>query len=500
MSDAPRLSRRDLIGAGAAIGAGALAASPLLARAGEGVAAAAARRCAGKLTDIEHIVILMQENRSFDQYFGTFPGVRGFDDKRNRIAFRQLGYTGTGNVNGKLLPFHLNGRQPVGQCVTDPTHDWGPQHVSRNGGANNKFYEAHAPAEYDGPAAPTVMGYFGSEDIPFYWRLAQEYTLCDAYYCSVLGPTQPNRAYAVSAWLGQDGENGGPTLSTKFDINGFVGDFTWTTMPELLSARGITWKSYTQVGGQFDNIFTCFSKFKTDPALKALGIDPVYPQDFMGDLARGELPQVSFIQVAFNESEHAAFPPALGEYAASQVLHAIWDRPEIWRKTAVIINYDENGGFFDHVAPPVPEPGTKGEYLTMSELPPEASGIRGPIGLGFRVPCMVVSPWSRGGLVCREALDHTSVLRLIERRWGVEVPNLSEWRRSVTGDMTEAFDFASKPDFSVPRLPHTSNTSPLTTTAQCTTTDPPPYPVPSHIRMPKQVRSRRRPRRPSGIC
>jgi phospholipase C len=271
-------------------------------------------------------------------------------------------------------------------------------------------------------------------------------------------------------------------------------------MPERLSAKGITWKSYTQALGQFDNIFTCFSNFKNDPALNALGIAPVYPDDFVADLDAGNLPQVSFIQVAFNESEHAAFPPALGEYAMNNVLQSVWAHPEIWKKTAVVINYDENGGFFDHVPPPVPKDGTAGEFLTMTDLPPEAGGVRGPVGLGFRVPCMIVSPWTRGGLVSSKTFDHTSVLRMIETRFGVQIPNLSKWRRKNTEDLFEAFDFASKPDYSVPTLPPVSNTSPLTTTAECTQFTPPPYPVPSSIKMPRQEKAKRKVRRPSGPC
>ncbi len=492
-------TRREILKAGAVAGASAAAAGPLTMLASDATTAvAAARRCRGKLDDIEHFVILMQENRSFDQFFGTFPGVAGFDDRRNRRAFYQHGYTGTGSQKGNLLPFHFDGSQPIGQCVPDPTHDWAPQHRSRNRGRNNQFYNAHAPAQYDGPAAPGVMGYYRQPDIPVHWQIAKQYTLCDQYHCSVLGPTQPNRSYAVSAWLGQNGGNGGPTIETVFDANGFIGDFTWRTMPERLGARGVTWKSYTQPGGQFDNIFTCFSRFKTNPTLNALGIKPVYPDDFVEDINSGNLPQVSFIQVAFNQSEHAAFPPALGEFAMAGVLKAIWSRPNLWRKTAIIINYDENGGFFDHVAPPIAKPGTRGEYLTMPNLPPEAGGIRGPIGLGFRVPCMIVSPWTRGGLISSKRFDHTSVLRMLETRFGARVPNLTAWRRRVTNDLTEAFNFGARPNFSVPHLPPTSDTSPLTTTAECTQFSPPPYPVPSKTAIPRQQRSRRRVRRPSG--
>jgi len=493
-----RTTRRELLQTGAVLGAGAMAAGPLLAPMTNAVAAA--KKCQGKLDDIEHFVIFMQENRSFDQYFGTFPGVIGFDDMKNRQAFGQPGYTGTGSVDGKLFPFHFDGQQPVGQCVADPTHNWAPQHISRNGGKNNMFYSSHADPQYDGDAAPGVMGYYKQQDIALHWKLAQQYTLCDRYHCSVLGPTQPNRSYAISASIGEDGTGGGPTLTTKFDGSGFIGDFTWPTYPEKLSDKGITWKSYTQQLGQFDNIFTCFSAYKNDPALNALGIQPTYPDDFVTDLAANDLPQVSFVQINFFQSEHAAGSPAAGAYGISQVLQNIWKYPKTWKKTAIILNYDENGGFFDHVAPPVPPAGTPGEFLTVNPLPAEAGGIAGPVGLGFRVPCLVISPWSKGGLIDSNTYDHTSVLRMLETRFNVKIPNLSKWRRKNTADLTEAFNFKAKPDFSVPKLPATSITSPLTTTQECDGQQPPPYPVPATTKIPKQEKLKGKVKRPSGPC
>jgi phospholipase C len=342
------------------------------------------------------------------------------------------------------------------------------------------------------------MGYFERQDIPYYWALARAFTLCDMYHCSVLGPTEPNRLYSVSATLDPAGRRGGPSLNTVFNGQGLVGNYSWTTMPEQLQARAISWKSYTQASGQFDDPFPAFRQFHTNPTLNRLGIQPTYPADFEADLARDQLPAVSWVQVSFDQSEHPGFPPAKGEFAVDRVLRAIWSRPNIWRKTVVIVNHDENGGFFDHVAPPTPPRGTKGEFLTVGRLPAHAGGIRGPIGLGFRVPCIVVSPWTRGGLVCSDVFDHTSVLRLIERRFGAEVPNLSKWRRSVSGDLTTVFNFAAPPNFSIPTLPPTSATLPLVTTGQCASSSLKPYPVPKRISMPRQRRGRAR--RPSGIC
>ncbi|HUZ30418.1 MAG TPA: alkaline phosphatase family protein [Solirubrobacteraceae bacterium] len=521
---APELTRRDLLKAGAALGGTAAAYGAL---GGNWLGSAAAQTtgaCRPGLQDIEHVVILMQENRPFDQFFGTFPGVRGFADPANRQAFFQPGYRGRGSRQGRLIPFRFDGHKPIGQCIGSiekPNHDWIPQHRSWNQGRNDRFYQVHT--QWDGNQAQNVMGYYTQSDIPYFWALAREYTLCDMYFSSVIGPTESNRLYSVSATLDPDGRHGGPCLATHF--NAFYGlsgpgpkyfgrpwAYHWTTMPEQLEARGITWKSYTQplelrdpgpkliLSGNLDSPFSAFRQFRTG-RLNQFGIQPTFPNDFLQDLDRRQLPAVSWIQVNFNYSEHPNFAPAQGEYAVDQVLRAIWAHPDIWRKTVVIINHDENGGFFDHVAPPTAPRGTKGEWLTVKRLPVQAGGIRGPIGLGFRVPCIIVSPWTRGGLVCSDTFDHTSVLRLIERRFGAEVPNLSKWRRSVAGDLTPAFNFRAAPDYSVPKLPPTSLSSPRVNSSLCDfhgETGGSPYPLPARIPFPRQQPGR--PRRPSGSC
>src|SRR6516165_7784583 len=140
------------------------------------------------------------------------------------------------------------------------------------------------------------------------------------------------------------------------------------------------------------------------------------------------------------ECEHPAAPPEWGEYLVQQILNILVSNPGVWAQTVFIVNYDENGGFFDHVPPPTAPTGTAGEYLTT--LPAAAGGIAGPIGLGFRTPCLVVSPFSRGGYRYSGVLDHTSLLRFIETRFGVAVPNLTAWRREATGDMTGALALA----------------------------------------------------------
>jgi phospholipase C len=428
----------------------------------------------GKLSDIEHVVILIQENRSFDHYFGMYNGVRGFGDHRGRSHFFQKG------ENGKVVhPFHFE----TG-CMDDITHDWAPQHQAWNGGRMNRFLSVHQ--KVNGAAGGETMGYYDRTDLPFYYALADKFTLCDGYHCSVIGPTDPNRLMSMSAWLDPAGTHGGPFLETL--LTGRTGRFSWTTMPERLSAHGVSWKQYTDpAGGVLDNVLTYFKQYGTGSRLYDRGIAPT-TADFMTDVQRGHLPQVSWILLGVGEAEHPQFSsPQAGQTGARQVVEALVSNPELWRKTALFITWDENGGFFDHVAPPTPPKGTKGEYLTVSKLPQAAGGIRGPIGLGFRVPMLVVSPFSRGGLVCSDTFDHTSTLRFLETRFRVPVPNLSRWRRRTTGDLTTAFNFAARPKSARPALPGPG-------TETCSK-----FPPVSSTRQPfpKQAKGRRR--RPSGV-
>jgi phospholipase C len=170
--------------------------------------------------------------------------------------------------------------------------------------------------------------------------------------------------------------------------------------------------------------------------------------------------------------------------------------PKVWAKTAFIITYDENGGFFDHVVPPTAPPGTPGEYLTASGIAagPEATPFYGPIGLGHRVPTLVVSPFSRGGYVATETFDHTSTLRLLEKRFGVEVPNLTAWRRQTVGDLTSAFNFGCATDVTVPALPNATEAFKI---AQQECTSLPPLAGWTDQEMPKQEPGTR-PR--AGLC
>jgi phospholipase C len=477
------LTRRETLARAGAAGLGLTALGGGLEALLAGAAAAAPRT--GSLHDIEHVIFLVQENRSFDHYFGTLRGVRGFADKRGAAAFRQKDPAGH-----QVLPFHLG----MQYCMPDLTHDWGPQHLSWNGGRMNRFVAVHD--EVDTPAGTGIetMGYYTRSDLRFYYALADAFTICDGYHCSVIGPTDPNRIMSMSATLDPSGAKGGPLVETLTGTrSSLAGAFRWTTMPERLQKQGVSWKIYMAQtnGGIFDNVLTYFAPYTKPGELADRALHTSYPNDFLSDIRHNRLPSVSWILTDLLQTEHPGFSSAAeGEVAAAEIVKAVMSNPKVWSKTALVITWDENGGFFDHVAPPVAPPGTPGEYLTVSPLPAAANGIAGPIGLGFRVPMLIVSPFTRGGLVCSDTFDHTSMLRFVETRFGVEVPNLSAWRRKVTGDLTSAFNFAAAPQDGRPRLP-----APRTGSVQeCVSPSPVHVPKPS---FPRQEPGRRR--RPSGI-
>jgi phospholipase C len=436
----PYLTRRRLLTSAGALATAAFAAEFLPAN----VRRAMARPSSGRphrLTDIKHVVILMQENRSFDHYFGTLPGVRGFSDTHarrlgtGRSVFHQ---PDPANPRGYLLPFHLDTSTTSAQAIPSTNHGWKTQHAAWNGGKMDNWVSAHRAA--DGENGPYTMGYYMREDIPFHYALAESFTICDRYHCSVMGPTWPNRLYLMSGTIDPDGRAGGPLLD-----NSAPHPLRWPTYPEALTRAGVSWKVYQEVDNYACNVLEYFAAFQDAPTRSPLYRNGLrtYPADqFEYDAAHGRLPTISWLIPTSYQSEHPDYTPAAGaDYIASK-LGVIAADPEVWAKTVFILTYDENDGLFDHVTPPTPPAATPGEYV---------HGL--PIGAGFRVPCIIVSPWTQGGWVAGQPFDHTSILRFCERITGVRAPNLSAWRRSTFGDLTSAFNFgtAAPP----PRLPDT---------------------------------------------
>jgi phospholipase C len=501
-----RIDRRTFLGGTLAAGAGLLAAA---CSGTSTVAKAATTLPAGSdLGAIEHVVILMQENRSFDHYFGSYPGVRGFDDHpAHELGVFAQPWTGnrTATPLGSVLPFHLGVAAGTGECTHDLNHFWAAQHQCWNNGAMDAFVSTHASPNFEGPGyGPLTMGYHTRADLPYHYALADAFTLCDGYHASVLGPTHPNRLMAMSGTIDPTGRHGGPVLTTNADPAAKF-SVSWSTMPEVLEDAGISWKTYTPPGDAYrvtnpevmgisDAVLPYFSQY-SDPAsaLYQKAFVPTFPADFAADVRSGALPKVSWVIPPLGYDEHPPAPPALGAGFIDQVLQTLVSNQKVWAKTVLFVTYDENDGLFDHVAPPVPPVGTAGEYLTMNPLPGDAAGVAGPIGLGYRVPMLVVSPFSRGGHIASEVFDHTSQLLFLEERFGVTAPNLSAWRRSTVGDLTATLQMGN-PVTTTPRLPSTSGDTPTGVQALgCQSGDivelrgdQPLIPVPNPQKMPTQ--------------
>jgi phospholipase C len=419
----PAVSRRSVLTTATALSG--IAAAGVLPASLRKAIAATPTGIRGKLADIEHIVILMQENRSFDHYFGTMPGVRGFRDPTaiklpsGKSVFYQ---PDSSRADGYLTPFHLDTKTTAAQVVTSLDHGWATQHQAWDNGAMDDWVAAKTDF---------TMGYYTQDDIPFHWALAKAFTLCDNYHCSVLSSTDPNRLYMWTGMIDPNGTGGGPVISNDEAVN-----LSWTTYPERLEAAGISWQVYQEEDNYDDNAlewFTQFDQASTSSPLWQRGMQTRPAGWFEADARAGRLPQVSWLVAPSAQTEHPDYMPAAGAEYIAQKLDAIASNEDLWRKTLFILTYDENDGYFDHVVPPTAPAGTAGEYV---------EGL--PIGLGFRVPCTLISPWTAGGNVYSGTLDHTSLIRIIETRFGVREPNISAWRRATCGDFTQALRFSGR--------------------------------------------------------
>ncbi|MFG2329161.1 phosphocholine-specific phospholipase C [Streptomyces sp. NPDC048604] len=441
-------------------------------------AAMAAEPPAGALSAVKHVVVLMQENRSFDHYFGTLRGVRGFSDRNavelpsGRPVFEQpapLGRT--------VLPFPIRGAAETQrkdlQYIGDLDHSW-------SGGAK-AWHDGWMDGWVSAKTAAT-MAYYDRQDLPLHYELADAFTVCDAYHSSIHTSTSPNRNHLWSGWTGYEAD-GSRAVTNAAYAEGTHPGYAWPTYAERLEAAGRSWKTYTEWENFTDNNIEFFTSFKKlarkalahtgghtfmesfyaavretgDPAerdrllaslergvagltdaersLFERGLRRVptggLADAFRADVAAGTLPEVSYLVPSAVDSEHpGSSSPVASAGLVYKVLDALGSHPDVWRHTVLLINYDENDGFFDHVPPPVPPAGDADERY---------KGL--PTGLGIRVPLLVVSPWSVGGYVCSEVFDHSSVVRFLERWTGVREPNITPWRRRVTGDLTSAFDF-----------------------------------------------------------
>jgi len=500
-----KVSRRGFIGGGAALAAAAALAGYLPDSVLRAQAATAASRSSFDLSQVKHLVFLMQENRSFDHYFGTFPGVRGFSDPKaiklpsGRSVFQQ---PDPANPDGYLEPFHMSTLTTGAAAIPDLTHNWQPQHQSWNNGLMDGWLRTHIA--FDGPrVGPYTMGYHTQEDIPFHWALAEAFTLLDGYHCSALSPTDPNRAIWQNGTNDPQGLGGGPILETVTPP-----PLTFESGAETLFNAGITFKCY--LGGGGPNTWPWFAKLKSptgipielynavnsnrttlfgdgtpggigDPANPTLAAVPNLA--FEEDCANGVLADVSWLGTT--ASEHPSGLPAAGAQFLAQILDALASNEDLWNTTVLVIQYDENDGFFDHVPPPTPD---RNEFPEEFVTKASAAGTPGgnlPVGAGFRVPCWVVSPWSTGGQIFSEVSDHTSCLRLIETvaaagglsgRGPITFPNISRWRRQTFGDLTGVLSGTAQPAPSSPEFDPATRAANLAAQQAATALPLPPFP------------------------
>ncbi|CAA2102175.1 Non-hemolytic phospholipase C [Variovorax paradoxus] len=510
--DQPMNSRRKFLTGTAATGAAALALSafpPSIRRA----LAIPANNATGTIKDVEHIVILMQENRSFDHYFGTLPGVRGFGDRftiplpGGRSVWQQS--DGSGRI---VMPYHLDQSKGNAQRVSGTPHEWDDSQNAWDGGRISQWprYKTNA-----------AMGYFKEAEVPFQFSLANAFTLCDSYHCAMHTGTDANRSFHLTGTNGATAQ-GVAYVNNEWDwLDGRASavntGYTWKTYAERLEDAGVSWICYQNMPDEWgDNMLGAFRQFRAanraspfpvssgnigapysnsgqavpyhaydaasdnpgNPLYKGIantlpGTKPEeYLDAFRKDIREGRLPQVSWINAPSVYCEHPGpSSPVQGAWFLQEILDALTAVPEVWSKTVLLVNFDENDGFFDHVpSPSAPSLGAGDkpagkttladadmahEYFTQ---PPPAGSSSQPapdkrvFGPGPRVPMYVISPWSRGGWVNSQVFDHTSVLRFIEARFGVRETNISPFRRAVCGDLTSAFNFATPNAEALPTL------------------------------------------------
>lgn len=519
--------------------------------------------------DAEHVVILMQENRSFDHAFGALKGVRGFLDQTAFIKEDGHSVFFQKNNEGKYAaPGRLDLRNTKSTWMSSLPHSWSDQQHALNGMKYDKWLQAKASGNKEYKEMPLTLGYYNREDLPFYYQLADSFTIFDQYFCSSLTGTTPNRLFLWSGTI-REQKNGKVKANVYNDNIDYDKNkqAKWKSFPEILEEQNVSWRIYQNEislpkgmpgeeeswlsnftdnpiewfenfnvkfsKGYYENIPNLIERLKKEidknPMHKAhfeeliqqleedkityhpdnyaklsqieknlhekafttnsndpdfwkieIGTDEigerlVVPKgdvlhQFRKDVSEKKLPTVSWLVAPERFSDHPS-SPWYGAWYISEVLNILTQDPETWKKTIFIINYDENDGYFDHVIPfappvnpsqPVDMNGKDGveyvnkkqEYMSTHNLR-DNERIEGTVGLGFRVPMIIASPWTKGGFVNSQVSDHTSVLQFLEKflqkkyNKNVTVENISDWRRGICGDLTSAFN---KSESKIPKM------------------------------------------------
>jgi len=520
--------------------------------------------------DAEHIVFLMQENRSFDHQLGTLQGVRGYNDPRAiTLPDKNKVWLQTNKEGETYGPFQLNVKDTKVAWMGSIPHGWSDQTDAMNGGKYDKWLDVKKARNKDYAKIPLTMGYCDRKDFPFYYSLADAFTVCDHNFCSSITGTHPNRHYWMTGTVREKNEV--DAVAHLWNNSNYeYPELSWKTYPERLQENGVSWKVYqneltmgyglkgeesawlsnfgTNVleyykqynvrlheGGianlqtKKENILQQIADLEKQPsdekvaqrlaaAKKLLGLietaqsrfsaetynslseqakelhnkafitninDQYYHElealkyedggkerelkvpkgdvfhQFREDVKNGTLPTVSWLMPPAHFSDHPG-QPWFGPWYVSEAMEILLQNPEVWKKTIFIVTYDENDGYFDHMAPyVVPNPykehtgkvskgiDPKMDFATRSQQTNPSmseSNIReGAIGLGYRVPMIIASPWSRGGFVNSEVFDHTSSLQFLEnfleKKFSKKIKeeNITQWRRTICGDLTSVF-------------------------------------------------------------
>lgn len=521
--------------------------------------------------DAKHIVFLMQENRSFDHQLGMLQGVRGFNDPRAiDLADKNKVWFQTNKAGDTYGPFRLNVKDTKVAWMGSIPHGWTDQTDAMNNGKYDRWLDVKAPRNKQYSHIPLTMGYCDRSDFPFYYSLADAFTVCDHNFCSSITGTHPNRYYWMTGTVREKNEPSG--IAHLWNISNYeYPELNWKTYPERLEENGISWKVYqneltmgyglkseesewlsnfgTNVLEYFKaynvrfheggianlenkrqtvvqtiadlekesatdpraatrlaaakrllkNIETAQTKFNketlarlsdkdknlNDKAFTTNSNDPHFHEltsmrysdngtertlnvpkgdifhQFRQDVKNGTLPTVSWLMSPARFSDHPG-EPWFGPWYVSEAMEILLQNPEVWKKTIFIVTYDENDGYFDHLPPfTVPNPYKEGTGKVSAGIDPKldfaladqqtnpsansASIREGSIGLGYRVPMIIASPWSRGGYVNSEVFDHTSSLQFLENflekkfNKKVQEENITKWRRTICGDLTSVF-------------------------------------------------------------
>ncbi|HEY8397558.1 MAG TPA: phospholipase C, phosphocholine-specific, partial [Flavihumibacter sp.] len=412
------------------------------------------------------------------------------------------------------IPFHLDINNTKATWMSDLPHSWPDQTDARNNGHYDKWLEAKKSPRKEYRDMPLTLGFYKRQDLPFYFALADAFTVCDQNFCSALSSTTPNR---IHFWSGTLRDPNDPKMFARVWNNDTKpwNLAHWKTFPERLEELGLSWKVYQNdlykqglppekeswLDNFGDNSLENFAQYNVDayqkekyhtltPAQKSLHdrafttnrAHPDYRElqtlvyedegqrrelevpkgdvlyQFREDVRNGQLPLVSWLVPSGRFSDHPGHP-WYGAWYMSEVINILTENPEVWKKTIFILTYDENDGYFDHIPPYVPphpdKPNTgkllagldaRIEYVTGVDQQSDPQNARiAPIGLGYRVPMIIASPWSRGGWVNSEVFDHTSSLMFLEKfiakKTGKQITetNISAWRRTICGDLTSAF-------------------------------------------------------------